>query len=373
MKTIAIISNQAFSIINFRGLLIKDIVGKNIKVYALAPDYDNEFRRQVLSLGAYPIDYQLARTGMNPVRDILDMFKLANLLRNLRPDVAVAYTIKPVIYGLLAAWIVRVPFRVAMIEGLGYIFTSSSYPWTRKRKWLRSVVSWLYRIALNRVHRAIFLNRDDINEFVDAGLVDISKVVYVRGIGIDLLEWVPVPIFKESITFLLAARLLREKGVIEYAEAARKVKALHPSTRFILLGALDVNPGGLSSIEVETWVKEGLLEWPGHVDVKLWMAQASVFVLPSYREGLPRSTQEAMAMGLPIITTDAPGCRETVEQGRNGFMVPVRDIDALARAMLFFVRQPDSISPMGAASRCMAEEMFDVHKINSKILATIVK
>ena len=368
MKTLAIISHQAFSLVNFRGPLIRDIASRNIRIYALAPDYDDEFRQKIVALGARPVDFCLARAGMNPWRDFIDMFRLVVLLRRLHPDVTLGYTIKPVIYGTLAAWLARVPCRVAMIEGLGYVFTSTgkALPW--KRKLLRRTVSWLYSIALSRAYRVIFLNRDDIAEFIEGGLVDKSKVIHLGGIGVDLDEWSPAPAVARPVTFLLVARLLYEKGIVEYAEAARLVKALYPETRFILLGGLDPNPGGLSEPEVQAWVNEGLLEWPGHVAVKPWLAQASVYVLPSYREGLPRSTQEAMAMGRPVITTDVPGCRETVEQGVNGFMVPVRDAGALAQAMLIFVKQPEIIAPMGAASRRMAEAKFDVHKINTEIL-----
>ncbi len=369
MKTIAIISNQAFSLINFRGSLIGALVKENVRVYVLAPDYDDEFRQKIVAMGAHPVDFSLVRTGMNPLRDVLDMLKLAALLRRLRPDVTLGYFAKPVIYGTLAAWIARVPRRIAMIEGLGYVFTTSGMTLSWRRKVLRSAVSWLYRVALARAHRVIFLNKDDMAEFVDGGLVDQVKVAHLGGIGVDLVEWSPVSSFTKPVTFLLAARLLREKGIVEYAEAARQVKALYPDVRFVLLGALDQNPGGLSQPEVQAWVTEGLLEWPGHVDVKPWLAQTSVFVLPSYyREGLPRSTQEAMAMGRPVITTDMPGCRETLEQGVNGFMVPVRDAGALAQAMLIFVKQPELIAPMGAASRRMAEAKFDVHKINAEIL-----
>ncbi len=368
MKTLAIISSQAFSLVNFRGSLIKDLAALDIRVYALAPDYNDELRQKVVDLGAHPVDFQLFRTGMNPLRDVLDMLKLAALLRRLRPDVTLGYSIKPVIYGTLAAWIARVPRRIAMIEGLGYVFTPSGMTLSWRRKVLRSAVSWLYRVALARAHRVIFLNKDDIAEFVDGGLVDQVKVAHLGGIGVDLVEWSPVSSFTKPVTFLLAARLLREKGIVEYADAARQVKALYPDVRFVLLGALDQNPGGLSQLQVAAWVKEDLLVWLGHVDVKPWLAQASVYVLPSYREGLPRSTQEAMAMGRPVITTDVPGCRETVEQGVNGFMVPVRDVGALAQAMLIFVKQPELIAPMGAASRRMAEAKFDVHKINAEIL-----
>lgn len=171
------------------------------------------------------------------------------------------------------------------------------------------------------------------------------------------------------MTFLLAARLLREKGIMEYAEAARIIKQKYPGTRFILLGSLDSNPGSLSMGEVKQWVSEGIIEWPGHVqDMSRWMAQASVYVLPSYREGVPRSTQEAMAMARPVITTDAPGCRETVIDGKNGFLVPVRDAKALADSMERFILQPELIERMGKASRLIAEERFDVHKVNQVIL-----
>jgi glycosyltransferase involved in cell wall biosynthesis len=369
MKTIAIITSQAFSLVNFRGPLIRELVARQVKVFALAPDFDDEQRRAILELGAQPVDFSLARTGMNPLRDGLDTIRLALLLRRLRPDVTLGYFIKPVIYGTLAAWVARVPRRVGMIEGLGYVFTPSGNSMTWRRQWLQRAVSGFYKLSLTKAHKAIFLNPDDINEFVGKGLVEENKAANLGGIGVDLDEWFPVPVVKKPMTFLLAARLLREKGIVEYAEAARRVKAIHPAARFVLLGGLDPNPGGLSRAEVESWVNEGLLEWPGHVPVKPWLAQASVYVLPSYyREGVPRSTQEAMAMGRPVITTDAPGCRETVVEGENGFLVPVRDPEALAKAMLRFIENPQLVETMGRASRALAERRFDVNKVNAKML-----
>jgi glycosyltransferase involved in cell wall biosynthesis len=169
----------------------------------------------------------------------------------------------------------------------------------------------------------------------------------------------------------MAARLLREKGIVEFAQAAARVKVLHPDARFILLGALDPNPGSLDIDEVNAWVRSGIIEWPGHVNPKPWMAQASVYVLPSYREGLPRSTLEAMAMGRAIITTDVPGCRETVVEGVNGFLVPKCDVLALADSMLKFFDQPERVVAMGHASRRMAEARFDVKKINPKLLSIL--
>lgn len=368
VRRLVIISNQAFSLVNFRGYLIREFVAAGVEVYALAPDYDDRFRSDVRSLGAVPMDYSLSRTGMNPLRDGLDLLRLMCLLRRIGPDASLGYFIKPVIYGTIAAWLAGVPRRFALIEGLGYVFTESGSKESRRRVILRRAVSLLYRAALKRTERTFFLNDDDISEFVGRRIINQSKAVKLGGIGVDLDEWPPLPPNLEPLTFLLAARLLREKGIAEYAEAARRVKKLHPDVHFVLLGSLDPNPGGFSRVEVERWVDEGLLQWPGHVDVKPWLAQTSVYVLPSYREGVPRSTQEAMAMGRPVLTTDAPGCRETVEHGRNGFLVPVRDSAALAEAMLRFIEQPELIKRMGAESRCLAEEKFDVHKINAVML-----
>jgi glycosyltransferase involved in cell wall biosynthesis len=371
MKTIAIISSQAFSLINFRGPLIKGLVDEGMRVCALAPDYSDELRQQVKLLGAEPMNFNSTRTGLNPVLDCFETIKLSLVLRRLRPDVTFNYFIKPVIFGTIAAWLVRVPHRVAMIEGLGYVFTDDGKVWSYKRRLLRAGVSWLYKFALSLAHRVIFLNKDDIAEFVNSGLVDSAKVSCLGGIGIDLNEWpLSVPC-TQPVTFLLAARLLREKGITQYADAARLVKAQYPEVRFLLLGGLDPNPGGLKSAEVQAWVDDGLLEWPGHVPVQPWLMQTSVYVLPSYREGLPRSTQEAMAMGRAVITTDVPGCRETVDEGVNGFLVPVRDVKALVVAMLRFIENPDLVGSMGQQSRRMAEERFDVCKINAKMIEVL--
>ena len=371
-RSCAIISSQAFSLLNFRGPLISSLVALGVKVYALAPDFDDGMRRKITGLGALPVDYGLVRTGMNPVRDGLDMLRLAVLLRRLRPEVTLGYFIKPVIFGTLAASLAGVPRRVAMIEGLGYVFTPFAGHEPVKRKILRVLVSCLYKWSLGHAHIVFLLNDDDIIEMVGSNVVKPDQIVKLNGIGVDLADWMPAAVVTQPVTFLLAARLLREKGIAEYAEAARIVKSQYPNTRFILLGGVDPNPGSLNTHEVSEWVKEGLLEWPGHVAVQPWLAQASVYVLPSYyREGVPRSTQEAMAMGRAVITTDAPGCRETVVEGQNGFLVPVRDAEALADAMMRFIKQPELIETMGKASRALAEERFDVHKVNAIMLAAM--
>ena len=368
----ALITSQAFSLSNFRGPLITALVAQGVEVFAFAPDFDEHTRASVRLLGATPIDCSLSRTGMNPLLDVVSVWRLAALLKRLRIETSFTYFIKPVIFGNLAAYFARVPKRFCMIEGLGYVFSPPVGGEPVKRKGLRAIVSLLYKWSLTHADRVFLLNDDDIHEMVRRGLVQPAQVVKLNGIGVDLVDWMPAPDVTQPITFLLAARLLREKGIVEYAEAARVVKSQYPSTRFILLGGVDPNPGSLNTHEVSEWVKEGLLEWPGHVPVQPWLAQASVYVLPSYyREGVPRSTQEAMAMGRAVITTDAPGCRETVVHGLNGFLVPVRDAVALADAMMRFIKQPELIETMGKASRALAVERFDVHKVNAVILAAM--
>ena len=368
---LALITSQAFSLSNFRGPLIGDLIGQGVEVFAIAPDFDEQTRASVRLLGAMPVDCYLSRTGMNPLRDMRSVWRLVVLLRRLKVDVSLAYFIKPVIFGNIAAFFARVPRRFCLIEGLGYVFTPAGGREPVTRKILRMLVSFLYKLSLKRAHRVFLLNQDDVAEMVNRGLVRHPQVVKLNGIGIDLTQWLPTPAVNQPITFLLAARLLREKGVVEYAEAAKIVKSRYPDTRFILLGAVDPNPGSLNAEEVSQWVKERLLEWPGHVSVQSWMTQTSVYVLPSYREGVPRSTQEAMAMGRAVITTDAPGCRETVVDGLNGFLVPVRDAVALADAMMRFIKQPELIETMGKASRALAVERFDVRKVNTLMLAAM--
>lgn len=370
--SLALIASSAFSLSNFRGPLIRALVERGVRVYALAPDYDEQTRAAVRQLGAEPVDISLSRTGMHPIRDIADAFRLVRQLRRLRPHATFAYFVKPVIYGSIAARLAGVPHRYALLAGLGYTFTSDGTPLSFKRRGLRAIVSSLLGLGFRSCDKIFFQNDDDIDQFVSSGLLRPDKAIRLNGTGVDLSHYSPAPPVVHPPTFLLMARLLREKGIVEYAEAARFLKARHPEARFILLGGLDTNPGSLPAAQVEQWAREGIIEWHGHVDdVQGWIARAGVYVLPSYREGKPRSTQEAMAMARPIITTDTTGCRDTVIDGVNGYLVPVRDWRSLAAAMERFIDDPSVIEPMGRESRRLAEELFDVRKINDVILSSI--
>ncbi|MCF8708910.1 glycosyltransferase family 4 protein [Rhizorhapis sp. SPR117] len=364
---ISVISNFASSLLNFRGPLLLEMVRRGHEVLAFAPDHDEATRAWLRANGIVPIDFNLARAGMNPIRDAASLLDLRRLLRRHKPDITLGYYIKPVIYGTIAAWLARVPRRFAMIEGLGFAFTQGQRP-SRRRAALQRVVARLYRSALRLAERVIFLNPDDRREFVERRLVSPDRAVILGGIGLDLQEWAYEEPDAGAATFIMVGRLLRDKGVEEYVEAAKALRPHYPQARFLLVGGHDENPAAIPLAEVRLWVDAGVIEWPGHVPVRPWLAQASVFVLPSYREGVPRSTQEAMAIGLPVVTTDVPGCRETVVEGKNGFLVPVRNSARLAEAMRHFLDHPDSVVPMGLESRRLAEERFDVHVQNRKLL-----
>lgn len=364
---IGLITTQAFSLHNFRGPLIRDWVAAGHVVYALAPDFDADSRARVAELGARPVDFRMERAGLRPLRDLRDLIGLARLLRRLNPDRTLAYFIKPVIYGTLAARFAGVPRRYAMVEGAGYVFAEGADG--LKRKWLRALVTRLYRLALASARGVLFLNRDDVALFVDAGMVDREKAILLGGIGVDLSHFAPAPAVLEPPCFILVARLLRQKGVEVFVEAARCLRRQHPSARFLLLGSPDLNPDSVGEARLRAWHAEGVIEWRAHVaDVRPWLAQASVFVLPTwYREGMPRSIQEAMAMARAVITTDTPGCRDAIEHGVSGLLVPPRDVDALVAAMARFIADPALIESMGQAARARAEACFDVHRVNRRI------
>ncbi|HGF7531629.1 TPA: glycosyltransferase family 4 protein [Vibrio cholerae] len=373
---IALISqNHSPGLLIFRRDLIKYLVKQGHTVYAFALDYSPEAKAAVVALGAIPVDYTLSKTGVNPIRDLKDTLALAKKLKAIQPDVVFSFFVKPSIYGTLAAKLASVPRRIAMLEGLGYIHTPNKSGFSLKKRLLQLVHGCLCTIGYAFADKVLFLNPDDPDDLAKKSLVNREKFQVLGPIGLDLdaYPYKQITTF-EPIRFIFIARLLAEKGIFEYLQAARLVKKIHPNAEFIVLGGLDPdNPAALSSAQLGEVIEERIITYPGHVsNVSEWIASTHVFVLPSYyREGVPRSTQEAMAIGRAVITTDVPGCRETVIDGVNGFVVPPFNSALLAEKMLYLIEHPEEIQRMGDESYRIAIERFDVHQINP-VLADIL-
>jgi glycosyltransferase involved in cell wall biosynthesis len=369
MARILVIASFTPSLINFRGALLKLFCDLGHEVLACSPEPDEETVHLLDDLGIRHIEYPLQRTGMNPKQDLRTLSALRQIIQRERPDHVLAYTIKPVIYGCLAARKERVPHIHALITGLGTSFQGRGL----KRKALSSLVSRLYRSALKGCENVIFQNSDDLALFEERSLADKAQLTVVNGSGIDLERFSYTPLGDHPAPhFLLIARLIREKGVETFAEAARKVKAQYPEAVFRIVGYFESHPAAIKEEEMASWTKQGILEFLGsRKDVREPLKESSIYCLPSYREGMPRTILEALAIGRPIITTDAPGCRDTVVEGENGLIVPVRDVDALAEAMSMFCRNPERIRSMGARSRALAESRFDVHEVNESLRAAM--
>jgi glycosyltransferase involved in cell wall biosynthesis len=356
------------SLIKFRGPLVKALLARGLDVHVASPDLSaaEEIRVELTALGVTLHEIGLQRTGINPISDFRTLTELFRLMRSIHPDYVLGYTIKPVIYGSLAGWLAGVPNRFSLITGLGYAFTGEA---SGKRGLLRKLIQRLYRFGLTKSRKVFFQNPDDEALFRHLGLLPIAiPSCVVNGSGVDLADYSSASL-PDSPSFLLIARLLGDKGVREYAEAARVVKKQYPHARFQLAGWIDDNPDAIGQRELDEWVKTGTLEFLGKLaDVRPAIAGCSIYVLPSYREGTPRTVLEAMAMARPVITTDAPGCRETVVDGENGFLVPVQSVDELAAAMSRFIEEPMQVERMGACSRKIAEEKYDVDKVNESML-----
>lgn len=355
------------SILTFRGALISALQKEGAEVHIAAPfsGAPPELMQDLRATGAKLHSIALARTGTNPLADFRLLLQLYLLMRRIRPQMFLGYTIKPVIYGSIAAWLAGVEKRFALITGLGYAFADS-----RRRSFAR-LIHRLYAFALARVHKAFFQNPDDLGLFKQLGILDDrTAAVVVNGSGVDVSHYSFAPIADIDISFLMIGRLLGAKGVREYAGAARKVKAVDPGAEFRLVGRIDNNPDSIDQAELDAWIEEGLVEYLGpQFDVRPALRRCTVYVLPSYREGTPRTVLEAMAIGRPIITTDAPGCRETTVDGQNGYLVAPRSEQELADAMMRFIESPGLAAEMGMKSREIAEQKYDVDKVNAMMLA----
>jgi glycosyltransferase involved in cell wall biosynthesis len=365
MSRIVFVAGNARSLIANRGDLIVALRQLEHEVIALVPAYD-----ALPELSDLGIPYELVRlnrSSLDPLRDMRSLHELKCAIRRLVPDIVFSYTIKPVIYGTLAARWAGISRVTSMITGLGYLFSGES----ARQRAARLIAQRLYAFALPMNDAVFFQNPDDLETFRNSGLLRADQhVVLVNGSGINLDRFAPIALPNGPPRFLLIARLLQDKGITEFVEAASILKHEHPEAEFEVLGPHDPNlPHALSLEQVEQWRASGIVTFrPAVKDVRPYLAACSVYVLPSYREGTPRTVLEAMATGRAIITSDAPGCRETVVPGVNGFLVPPRDSAALAEAMRRFVLDPELAISMGRESRRISETKYDVELVNKVMI-----
>jgi glycosyltransferase involved in cell wall biosynthesis len=364
-KTIVLSINTSWNLVNFRSNLIARLQREGYDVVALSPDDDH--RDALIALGVRHIPVEIDSKGLSPARDLALALRYWSVLRRVRPVAFLGWTIKPNIYGSLAAHALGIPV-INNISGLGTAFIRVGL--------LTRLVQALYRTALARSATVFFQNRHDRDQFVAQRLVPAKRTALLPGSGIDLARFVPAaaPDASAPPVFLMVARLLRDKGVIEYAEAARMVRAVRPDAVFRLLGFLDVaNRTAIDRATVEGWQRAGVIDYLGEAgDVRPHLAAASVVVLPSYREGMPRSLLEAAAMARPLIATDVPGCTEIARAGENALLCKPRDARSLAGAMLAMLALPHAARvAMGLRSRAIAEAEFDVTVVEDRYLEAI--
>ncbi|MBX3606824.1 MAG: glycosyltransferase family 4 protein [Piscinibacter sp.] len=371
MPRILIVGSHCEQMLNFRGDLIRHLQSRGHEVLAASPPGAPDVDRRFASWGVRRIDLAMDRAGVSIVHDLRLLMQLRRLISRERPDLVLAYTIKPVIYGALAArWAGR-PVMVAMVTGLGLAFSEAAGP---KQRLVRALAQMLYRLAMPCIDVVVFQNRDDEVDFRRHRLLgDGHRVEHTAGSGVNLQRFPLTPLPPGPLRFVMITRLLADKGVREYIAAAAELRRRYPSVECHLVGPRDPNPASLSEAEVGAAVADGSIVYTGFTrDVRPHLMNSHVFVLPSYREGTPRSVLEALAVGRPVITTDAPGCRETVVNGENGTLVPPRSVPPLVEAMCRMVEMdPQELLRMAQASHSLAATRFDVVRVNEALTTVI--
>lgn len=358
---VMMLTNQSRSMAVFWRVLMQAMQDRGWDISCCIPDDGAELQE----MGYHTIPYTLDRKGINPFRDIRTLHNLFTIFREHKPDLVFSTTIKPVIYGTLAASYAKVPHIFATITGLGYAFEAD----TPLKKVINRIGSFLYSLALRHATGVFFQNREDAKLFrMENILAQNANVLFARGTGVDISHFSPAPFpDQEQPTFLVMARLLEAKGLREYAAAATMLKQKYPHARFQLLGIPESGPGSIPLEEVSSWSPD--VEYLGETrDVRPYLANAHVAVLPSWREGLPTALMEAMSMGRPLVATNVPGCREVIKPGFNGFLAESKNPAALGAAMENFLKHPDLVSTMGHAGRHMAEKEFDAKIVANGII-----
>ena len=369
MKHILIIASYGPSLINFRISLITKLISKGHKVSVASPreNFTDDLQKKIKDLGITINFFSLSRTSLNFFRDLKTIKEIFKIIKNSKPDMIISYTAKPVIYtGLILKYFTKINY-FPLITGLGFAFTESHLV---KQKIIKYLMINLYKIALKKAVKISFQNVDDQLLFLQLRIIKkkyLSNVTNGSGVDLNLYPFSNLP---SKPIFLMISRLLVDKGVREYVEAARIVRSHFSNVSFQLAGYLDENPSGITNDELQTWINKGDIEYLGEVkSVQSILKSCRFFVLPSYREGTPRSTLEALATGRPIITTDVPGCRETVIHKKNGLLVPVKNYIALANAMMKLLNEKnETIEKMAYESYLIAKNKYEINKVNQSIL-----
>lgn len=364
MKVI-IIGGLPESLINFRGDFIRNIAASGYEVVAMACEAKPDVVKSIEALGCRFIPFPIQRNSLNPRVDFSTLISLYKIFKNEKPDIIISYTIKPVIWGGIAARLYGKAIFYGLITGLGFAFQKGGL----KRNLIGGLAKFLYKLGLSRASGVIFQNPDNQQVFIEQGIVGevLTHRVYGSGVNVSRYENLPLP--EGEVVFLTIARLLGEKGLREYAKAAEIVKSMYPNVRIQLVGPEDPSPDGIPLEEVMSWHNSGAIEYLGGTnDVRPFINKCHIFALASYHEGMPRTVLEAMSIGRPILTTNVEGCRETVVEGVNGYLVPKKNAEALAERMIWFIENQDEWQQMAIESRKMAEEKFDVHKVNDSLL-----
>ena len=368
MPKVMIIGGVPGSLIKFRGDLIRQWIKLGYDVVAVSAPAPEIIEKELSLLGVTFKPVPLKRDQLNPLKDLIAIFKLCKIVRAEKPEYIFAYTVKPIIFSAFCLNLLSNSKLYVMITGLGYAFSGK----TLKQSLVKKLLIGLYRYAISKSEVVFFQNKDDPAFFQDLKILTVkNKIVQVNGSGVNTDHYYySEKSIEKKTTFLLICRLIKSKGVMEYFKAAEIISSRYGNAVFNLVGPYHDSPDKVDRWELEKHSAEDYINYLGPArDVRPFIESCSVYVLPSYyREGTPRSILEAMAMGRPIITTDAPGCRDTVEDGVNGFLVPVRDSEALAEVMERFILNPDLIREMGKESRRIAEEKYDVRKVNKVIL-----
>lgn len=360
---ILVISPKNKTVFNFRGDLIRDMIAKGNEVYVTGPNKD--FVEDVLALGVKEfIEVPLVKDNTSITGDLGYLKKLKEVMKKIRPELVFEYTIKPVIYGSIAAKSCGVKKIYPMVTGLGRVYASESL----KAKVVRKITKMLYQIAFKGCNKVIFQNPDDVQEFVGGHYLPENKCVIVNGSGVNMERFYRSDI-PEKPVFLMISRIIKEKGVLDFANAAREVKKKIPEARFIILGGYDQSMGALKEEDIKEYIEDGSVELPGEVkDPVSFYGQASVFVLPSYyREGLPRTILEGMSCGRPIITTDWTGCREPIEDGVNGYLVPIKNPEKLAEKIYELATDREKVLKMSDAAYKICREKYAVEIVNQQM------